>query len=503
MSQQLRFAQVFFSYPDSPQELFEGIGFNLDVGWTGIVGTNGVGKSTILRLAAGELQPTAGTVLAPEPRVYAVQGAETPPAHWEEFMNDWEPPALELKERLAIDYDWLFRWRTLSQGERKRSQLAVALWLAPALLAVDEPTNHLDAPTRELIARGLELYDGVGLLVSHDRELLDRLCRHTLIVSEDGVLLRPGGYTKAREEEAREVEEARREQQDARRSQDRLLKEYQRRTAKASERSSGFSKAKLSWKDSDGRAAIDGARITGKDKRPGELKRQLEKRVERGEERLTATRGPIPVLSKAAGLVVRGAPAPGDELVHFEAGRILLGGDRWLEHPELTLRPTDRVRLQGRNGTGKSTLLRQILARLDRARVPTLYLPQELEEEGRLRLRRRVEGLSKEELSRVMAAVHWLGSDPRRIMDAEEWSPGEARKLIFALGAVDQPALYLLDEPTNHLDLPSILALEEALARVEAAILLVSHELHFAERISETSWLVEEGEEGACRLRLE
>ena len=94
--------------------------------------------------------------------------------------------AWQLKGRLALEADWLERWESLSHGERKRAQIAVALWLEPPVLAVDEPTNHIDTQARALLEGALRDYRGVGLLVSHDRDLLDRLCRQCLFLDPPG-----------------------------------------------------------------------------------------------------------------------------------------------------------------------------------------------------------------------------------------------------------------------------------------------------------------------------
>ena len=92
------------------------------------------------------------------------------------FIQSHTKPALILKSRLGVEEDWETRWSTLSHGERKRAQIGVALWREPDVLAVDEPTNHLDAQARDMLKNALEAFTGVGLLVSHDRELLDSLC---------------------------------------------------------------------------------------------------------------------------------------------------------------------------------------------------------------------------------------------------------------------------------------------------------------------------------------
>ena len=128
-------------------------------------------------------------------------------------MADMDGQAWELRGRLGLEEDWIGRWDSLSHGERKRAQIAVALWRRPSVLAIDEPTNHLDREARRMLAEALRRYDGIGLLVSHDRELLDELCRQCVFVEPPVVTVRPGGYTQG-------VEQARLEQEAAARGGD-------------------------------------------------------------------------------------------------------------------------------------------------------------------------------------------------------------------------------------------------------------------------------------------
>ena len=501
MSQQLRFMGVSFSYPTSPEEIFSEVTFTLGAGWSGIVGANGAGKSTLLRLARGELSPTAGVVERPGPGEYAQQLAEFPPKGCEEFMNDWEPPALELKERLNIEYEWLFRWETLSEGERKRLQLALVLWRDPPLLAVDEPTNHLDSHNRALIIEGLATYTGVGLLVSHDRPLLDALTLRTLVVHQGGIALRSGSFTSAQEQERKDRTELQRERREAERGHQRLMKEYRRRSGEAQKRSKGFSKAGLARGDSDGRAAVDGARITGKDKRAGELKRQFHKRLKGSRERLDELSVPPAVLTREAGFILGSNEARRDRLFTLPPGVLSLGEARSLAYPELTMAPGDRIHLAGPNGSGKSSLVRTIVRSLESDSLPTLYLPQELSPWQRATLADRFGTLSSVARGRVLATIHSLGSDPERIRETESWSPGEERKLHFALGALEEPVLLILDEPTNHLDLPALVALESALARMSGGILLVSHDRRFADAVTEKRWSIRVDQSEGAVLR--
>lgn len=100
------------------------------------------------------------------------------------LLEDTDKFAYKLRDRLGIEEGWLRRWSTLSHGERKRAQIGTALWLQPGVLAVDEPTNHLDSNARDMQAKALRSFKGVGLLVSHDRPFLDRLTHSRRHIAE-------------------------------------------------------------------------------------------------------------------------------------------------------------------------------------------------------------------------------------------------------------------------------------------------------------------------------
>ncbi|MDD5708497.1 MAG: ATP-binding cassette domain-containing protein, partial [Kiritimatiellae bacterium] len=225
----LRFENVSFAYDGMTQPLFTGVNAHFAPGWTGIVGANGAGKSTLLKLAIGELQPQRGHIWRLATAVYAPQRTDDPPAGGAAFMAATDNTAGEWRRRLGVGDDWLERWSTLSHGERKRAQIAVALWLEPEVLALDEPTNHIDAAARGLLLSALRRYRGVGLLVSHDRELLDALCAQCAFIEPPEVAIRPGGVS-AGAAQARIEEAASRERDDEmRHAAQRLRQAAQRR----------------------------------------------------------------------------------------------------------------------------------------------------------------------------------------------------------------------------------------------------------------------------------
>ena len=273
------FQRVSFGYDSSRDGILAGVSFGLSEGWTGIVGANGSGKTTLLRLACGVLDPRAGSISRPTRSVYCPQRTDEPMGEFGEFLEDPRAEAYRLRGRLGIEEDWRERWATLSHGERKRAQLATCLWLEPDLLAVDEPTNHLDRAASDLIRKALRTYRGIGLLVSHDRQLLDELCIHSLFVASQRVVLRSGGYTAARGAVLEEDRVARVCQEKARREERRLRKELATRREQQRKDDRGRSKRGISKKDHDAKEKIDRARIA--DSGAGKRLRQLEGRIDR------------------------------------------------------------------------------------------------------------------------------------------------------------------------------------------------------------------------------
>jgi len=151
------------------------------------------------------------------------------------------------------------------------------------------------------------------------------------------------------------------------------------------------------------------------------------------------------------------------------------------------------VAVVGPNGAGKSTLLRALL---DQARVPlerVLYLPQDVGDAEAREALEAVRELPPEEKGRVLSLVAALGVEPDTLLASAQPSPGEARKLLIARGLGQHAWALVLDEPSNHLDLPSLERLEEALQGYPGALVLVSHDTHFARRCTTERWHVDAG----------
>ncbi len=502
---QLSFSSVSFTYDAQTEKLFDSLSFSVGSGWTGIVGPNGAGKSTLLLLAAGLLTPAAGHIDAPQAIAYCDQRTDEAPEGLVDLLCYPDADAGRLAKTLCLAGDWPYRWQTLSHGERKRAQLAVVLWKEPELLLIDEATNHLDAVAGQMTEEALKAFRGVGLIVSHDRYLLDALCDRCLFLSLDGPpRLRPGGISAGMVEADREEETARRECAARESEVRRLRREAARREADAATQDKKRSLRGVAPKDADTRAKVSLARVTGKDGVAGRLSTRQARRLQRENQALEAMERPV---LRRRGISVASKDARSDRLLRIEAGAIPLGHRRLLTHPELIVAPRARIGITGPNGSGKSRLIVALLGLQDDLRddrgsrnvVPPLldtrrlYLPQELTRADTAALLRIASALPPERKGTVISTFARLGSEPAAVLDGGELSPGEARKLALALGLEEAVPLIIMDEPTNHLDIVSVRCLEEALTAYDGALLLVSHDRAFLDALTVRRWRVEDG----------
>ncbi len=478
----LQFSNVYFSYPSAPEEMFIDLTFRVGRGWTGVVGPNGSGKSTLLQLAAGLLRPDSGSIRQNGLVGYCPQRTDSLPENFEQmFVSDYcDHQSRRFLQILGIQAEWQHRWATLSHGERKRAQLAAVLLQKPDLLLVDEPTNHLDARTAAMIHKTMQEYCGIGLLVCHDRAMLDSLCHGVIFVETPQITLFPGNYRDARQQMELRRQSLNDKREQAKAETKRLDREMKRRLAEASRSDRRMSNRHIDKHDSDMRARMRLARVTSKDATAGNLAAGFAARLERAEKELDQ----IKIKKEyATAFDLQGEKCPRNLVLRSPATRLNLGEKRSLTVPELLIAPDDRIGVTGPNGSGKSTLVRYLLENLDIPDDRLIYLPQEIDADSGLTMLDEIRSLPGPELGEVFSFVSCLGSAPARLLDTVRPSPGEMRKLLFALGLTRRPWLIIMDEPTNHLDLPAIELLENALRQISCALILVSHDQRFLENL--------------------
>lgn len=436
----------------------------------------------------GRLQPSSGTVTRVGKIAFCRQQTDMPPTELQQMLNATDPAACELRGKLRLEAGWADCWQTLSHGERKRAQIAVALWRQPDVMLVDEPTNHIDQDARCLLAQALAEFRGIGLLVSHDRELLDRLCSRCLFLDPPGAVMRPGGYTLGSAEANREEDSLRLQRQKAEQELGRLGETARQRQTTAAKANRRNSKRGLARNDSDGRAKLDLVRVSGKDGQAGRLAKQLSGRLTQAQKRISS----LDVKKRySMNFWLEGSISPRRRIFTIAEEIVDLDTCRRLVIPNLAMSRQDRIAITGSNGLGKTTLVRHILTRLECSQENLIYLPQEIDLSQTREIMAAVQNLSNERLGQVMTVVSALGSRPERLLSSQDASPGELRKVLLALGVIRRPHLIVMDEPTNHLDLPAIQCLENALRKCPCGLLLVSHDIQFLARITSVRWHLE------------
>ncbi|MBM6774181.1 ATP-binding cassette domain-containing protein [Olsenella profusa] len=492
MPQNLMLSGVTYAYPCSPEPILDNVTVTFPPGWTALMGDNGCGKTTLAKIACALLEPGAGSVTHGLVCAYVAQDADEPPEALSDFALDYGRDARRLRDAFRLTDDMPWRFSELSFGERKKLQVAVALWRRPDVLVADEPTNHLDADARAELAAALADFGGIGILVSHDRDLVDALATRCVSFEPKGLVVRPGGYTAAHAQAELERAGVADERRNARRELARLSAEKDARAHEAARADVLRSKGRVDPKDHDAKFRINRARFTGKDGHAGRVSAQMDAHLAAARERLDAAR----THKRYDGDLWLGAePARRRTVLHVPATTIPCGPDATLQVPELWVGNTDHVGVVGPNGAGKSTLLAhlRVLLAQGAAGLGVLDIPQELAVGERDAAVRRIASLGPTERGRVLSAVAQLNSEPDRVLEGGRTSPGELRKLLLAEGALRRPALILMDEPTNHLDLHSTEALERALTAWPGALVLVSHDRRFLSACTTRTWEVRDG----------
>ncbi len=490
----IHLTNLAFAY-SSAVVVLEEVTLHLGPGWTGVVGGNGSGKTTLLRLVTGELSPTRGSVTW-DPSdaivVMCAQEVEHRDAAIDRLATSWDPLDVRLRGELGLESSELARWETLSPGERKRWQVGSALARRPDVLLLDEPSNHLDSDGRDWLVSALDGFGGVGLVVSHDRGLLEHLTTQTLRLRHRDVSLWGGSYrvahaawTAADREVLAEYTRLRSEQ---RKAEKRVSDQRRRAEAKRAE----FRRRQRTSepKDIDARSAAATRRYREGEKAAAKILATTVSARERIDEELD---GMSVTRELGRSVFVDYEPAPKSTLAVVRGG--LVAGDReLLDETTVAIHRDDRIWLRGPNGAGKTTLLEAIRVASGLPDAKMLYLPQELSRDSAVAALHTVGRLRHDERGRVLAIVAALGVDPEQLLASERPSPGEARKLMLALGLGRRAWLVLLDEPTNHMDLPSVERLEVALSAYPGGMVVVTHDGAFGAALGLTEWEIIDGE---------
>jgi ATPase subunit of ABC transporter with duplicated ATPase domains len=323
--------------------------FDLGPGWAGLVGANGSDQSTLLDLISGQLDPDTGSVRTTpgdSTPVLCEQRVDEPTDEIEAFGRNWDTTTARIRSRLGVDPVTLLRWETLSPGERKRWQVGAELAQEPDVLLLDEPTNHLDSEARSLLVEVLGRYRGCGIIVSHDRALLNHLTAQTIRLHSGAVEIWGGPCDVAQTEWEAAAGETK--------SRYDSLKREQRQTS----RSLGDQRRKGEQKDAErlrvrrtaGKQDLDarGAAATGRHAMGQKAGAKERASTRASLDRLSEKIDAIDIDKDRGGAVSFDfEPSPKEFIVRYEGP--VAAGERHLFDVHVEIRRNDRIRLAGAN----------------------------------------------------------------------------------------------------------------------------------------------------------
>ena len=521
---QINVSHLSFRYDTSFDPIFEDVSFTLDTDWRlGLIGRNGRGKTTLLQLLLGRY-PYQGAITAsvdfeyfpfdveePSHETLAVmKSCIAPYREWElqmeRLLDDGSEAALseygtvleqylsadgytidsrieEELGRLGMPGELLHRpFDTLSHGERTRVLLA-ALFLRPGcFLLIDEPTNHLDGPGRDAVADYLAGKKGF-ILVSHDRELLDRATDHIMAINRSDIEVQQGNYSVWQENKDRrdafELAE-----------NERLKKDIARLGAAAKQRagwSDALESTKIGHRPPD-QVPPDRGFIGHKSAKLMKRAKVIERRAQQAVEEKSAL---LKNLETADELKISPLDWRNRRLLEVSGLSIDYGSGPLFEPLSFAVEPGERVALCGSNGCGKSSILHLLLGEdipheggvLLSSGLEISFLPQDTSSlRGGLR-----EFAQRREIDESLFKAILRKLDFSRVQfekDIAEFSGGQKKKVLLAASLCERAHLYVWDEPLNFVDILSRVQIEELILRSGPAMLFVEHDRRFTDRIA-------------------
>ena len=483
----IQITNLTFSYPGSGENVFEDVSFQIDTTWkTGLIGRNGRGKTTLLRLLKGDFEGEYGG------RISRVSQIDYFPCEVRDTRLTLAEVLLELSgaeewrifkelSLLKVADEALCRpFFSLSGGEQTKALLAAMFLREGHFLLLDEPTNHLDEESKKAIGEYLRRKEGF-LLVSHDRELLDLCTDHILSLHRGGIEIQSGNFSSWKENaERREAFE--REKNDRLRSEIKRLKESARRTADWSEKTEA---GKYGARNSGLR--VDRGYVGHKAAKMMKASKVIESRQNKAlEEKSTLLKN----VEEKEILKIRPLAFYTDRLLEVKALQAYYGEKPACPEVTFSLFRGDRAALNGKNGCGKSSLLKAILGEIayrgELRKPPQLKISYVAQDSGSLAGSfgeyARAYGIDE---SLFKAVLHKFGFEKKDFStDLSSLSAGQKKKTALARSLCESAHLYIWDEPLNFIDVLSRIQIEELILDFCPTLLFVEHDGAFRRRVA-------------------
>jgi lincosamide and streptogramin A transport system ATP-binding/permease protein len=501
---QIQVTDLTFSYDGSPDDILDNVTFSIDTDWKlGLIGRNGKGKTTLLNLFMGryEYSGSIRTSTCFDYFPYQADEADLTQAaadlleKWKPMVELWQ--VLIQMNELKMDPEFLYRpFGTLSFGERTRVMLAVLFATENEFLLIDEPTNHLDTAARDIVKAYLASKKGF-ILVSHDRDLLDGVCDHVLVLNRSTIEVQAGNFSTWWENKEKKDAFAQSENE-------KHLKEISKLKSAADRNSRWADKSentKIGFdpvKEHD-RSIASRSFIGAKTKKMQARVRSFEMRIDR---EIEEKEGLLQDIERVSDLKIQPLVFHKEVLINAndlslryeDAGEELFSGLRF------QVKRGDRMILSGENGCGKSSILKAILQKMDMCRqgkdtglsvsgeldvatgMTVSYVNQDTSFlRGSLRGFCEDRGLDESLFLAVLRQLD-LGRE-QFAKNMEDFSEGQKKKVLVAASLITPAHLYIWDEPLNYIDVFSRMQIENLILKYEPTMLLVEHDIRFQEKI--------------------
>lgn len=477
----IRVENLTFSYPSSYDTIFDNVNFQIDTDWKlGFVGRNGRGKTTLLNLLLGKYE-YSGKIISSVQFDYFPYPISDKKQMTEDILREVCPLAEEwelMRELSYLDVNADVLWRpfeTLSNGEQTKVLLAALFLNEGHFLLIDEPTNHLDAAAREKVSEYLKKKKGF-ILVSHDRRFLDGCVDHILSLNRANVEVQSGNFSSwiANFERQQEFELA----------QNTRLRKDISRLQKSAKRSAVWSDRVEASK----RGAADKGYVGHKAAKMMKRSKAIEERKNQAIEQKSAL---LKNAETVDTLKIQPLEYHTNMLMSFSDVSVIYDGRQVCKPVTFELQSGERVIIDGKNGSGKSSLLK-LLSNYPIEHTGTVtigsrlvisYVPQDTSHlKGRLS-----EFAEKNNLDESLFKAILRKMDFERVQfekDIKDFSGGQKKKVLIAKSLCERAHLYVWDEPLNFIDVYSRMQIEQLIESFSPTMLLVEHDIAFRDAIA-------------------
>ncbi|MBP2246712.1 Lsa family ABC-F type ribosomal protection protein [Paenibacillus xylanexedens] len=476
-----------FAYEGSYDNIFENVSFQLDSDWKlGFTGRNGRGKTTFLNLLLGKYE-YSGHISANVSFEYFPYQVENKGAMTVDVIGEIHPEYLHWQvvrefNLLKVSEDVLYRpFDTLSNGEQTKVMLAALFLKDNRFLLIDEPTNHLDLHARQIVSNYLGSKSGF-ILVSHDRAFLDHSVDHILSINKSNIEIQKGNFSAW-------WENKRRQDQFELASNEKLIKDI-KRLSDSAKRTGGWSheveKTKNGTRNSGSK--VDKGYIGHKAAKMMKRSKNIEQRQQSAIQEKSKL---LKNIESAERLQIHQLDFHKQELVELEHVSISYGSNTVCKDVSITVEKGDRIALYGKNGSGKSSILKLIcgedipytgLFRKDH-QLKISYVSQDTSDlGGHLSEYAATQGVDESLFKSILRKLDFSRLQLEK--DISTFSAGQKKKVLIAKSLSEKAHLHIWDEPLNFVDVISRMQIEDLLLEYSPTLLFVEHDREFCTNIA-------------------